>query len=191
MGERALISERRDFCRKVANLDQLGLVSLSQQSKRVFLTSAGLDALGMPAALFVSHIPDGVFEYVRREKVKLRTGQWDGVVMETARALEAALTQRLKEEKERFPRRWPQIAEVYPQMEDSFDQVPAGDLRGALERLGILKPASLEDALIRELLKIRKQIHPKGQRIDFGPLQAERCDMFLGVFLRLWYGPLP
>ncbi|MHA1247532.1 MAG: hypothetical protein ACTSPE_09420 [Candidatus Thorarchaeota archaeon] len=183
---RGIVPRGDAFLRRMTKLVALGLVTPHKEMKRVYLTSAGMDAVNTPAALFVSHIPGRVWNHVFQAKMSLLQEKWGNVVVETAKALEASMRELLASSIEREPEKW---GDVRKRMSSkAVERWTAGTLLGALRAMGAVKPRSLEDFLAGELVKTRNRVHAEGE-MAFGAPDAEKCDIYLSLLIRSWFGP--
>lgn len=187
LSERAIGAKGEEWYNRLAKLQLLGLVYISEDEGNVLLTSAGLDALQTPAALFVSRVPDEIWKYTFQSKIELWAENWYGAIIEGGKALEAILHDRIAVVKEKHPRRWGQIR-------TSVSSVPirkwsAGKLLQGLRDFGYIRERSFEDMLIGDLVRLRNRIHRGGDTTPISPGEASRFDMYLGILLRIWYGP--
>lgn len=183
----ALVPRGESCHRSLAKLNLLGLAILSEKEKKLYLTSLGMDALNTPSTLFATRIPEEIWNYVFQVKVSLWQQEWSAVVVETGKALEAILKERLADASFKTELDWDKIkAELSPK---DVSKWGAGHLLGALRKLGFVRVNSFEDYLASELVKLRNLVHDKKEGHVFTPGEADRCDIYLGLLLRAWYGP--
>ncbi len=184
--KRGLVRAGVEFQRRISKSILLGLLYQYDDENRLYLTSAGLDAVNMPASLFVSSIPETIWNLVLKQKRHLSQEDWGGIVVATAQALEAAMQNLLERSIKSNPDEWDEISQTMPNR--PIEKWSAGVLLGALRKLGIVKQHSLEDHLAGELIKIRNRIHSKQGEDMFGPSDADKCDIYMGLLLRSWFG---
>lgn len=193
----ALVPTTRELTKKLVKLTVLGLVYPPRNPPlwRIFLTSRGLDALNTPASLFVSHVPDTVWQYVFQMKVKLLEENWPGAAIAMSCALENMLLYELNSAIETKPVLWGQVKEDRKKRGKNMKPVEKqtiGELRRSLIDMGELVEKTVEDVLVLELNKVRKRIHPPKESTTaspFGPREATRADLYLDIILQSWYGP--
>ncbi|MEM2142839.1 MAG: hypothetical protein QXS20_00290 [Candidatus Thorarchaeota archaeon] len=183
----AVLPAGQDTYRVLAKLRMLGLIMISEKWGKVFLTSAGIDALNTPAIMYTTRIPDQVWNYVFSEKVHLWNQEWGEVVISATRALEAAMKERVRVSVSARPELEQEIMEMAAGK--PVETWSAGNLLGALRKIGVVRSSSLEDVLAGEIIKTRNLVHDKGREYTFGPGDADRCDTCLSILLRSWYGP--
>ncbi len=186
VSRQAFATETGEIYRRLAKLHLLGLVIVSKEHRLITLTSLGLEAINIPAVLFVSKIPQNIWGYVFQQKIALSQEKWGVVVVETAKAIEAILKDKLTEMIDEDSTAWDEIKEGLPKRE--IEKWPAGNLLEGLKKGGQVKANSFEDYLVLELIKMRNLIHDKKETHTFGPNDADKCDIYLNLILRLWYG---
>lgn len=188
LGARAVGAKGEEWYNRLAKLQLLGLVYISEDDGVVFLTSAGLDALQTPAALFVSRIPDEIWKYTFQSKVELWAENWYGAIIEGGKALEAILHDRVAFVRLKHPRRWGQVRTSVSSV--PIEKWSAGKLLQGLREFGYIRERSFEDLLIGDMVRLRNRIHRRGgDTAPLSPGDASRFDMYLGILLRIWYGP--
>ncbi len=188
LSARAVGAKGEEWYNRLAKLQLLGLVYISEDEGVIFLTSTGLDALQTPAALFVSRVPDEIWKYTFQSKVELWAENWYGSIIEGGKALEAILHDRVAFVKEKHPRRWGQIRTSVSTV--PIEKWSAGKLLQGLREFGYVRERSFEDHLIGDMVKLRNRIHRRGgDTAPISPGEASRFDMCLGILLRIYYGP--
>ena len=70
-----------------------------------------------------------------------------------------------------------------------FERWSAGDLLHGLVKLGYTKRDSLEYNLAFELVKLRNKVHAKSELHIFNAGDADKCDTYIGLLAKAWYGP--
>lgn len=186
LAKRGLIPAGDEYHRRISKLVLLGLLSIIENKGQMYLTTAGMDALNTPAALFVSRIPETVWNHVFQQKTSLWREDWGNVVIETAKALEAAMHHKLDIVKQGMSDKWDEARKGFPSK--PLEKWSAGSLLGMLRKLDLVKPNSLEDHLAGELVKIRNKVHHDDEDYVFGPSDADKCDVYLALLLRSWFG---
>ncbi|MCF2138281.1 MAG: hypothetical protein K9W43_13700 [Candidatus Thorarchaeota archaeon] len=184
--KRSIMREGAEFTRRISKLILLGLLVLYDDDKQLYLTSAGLDAVNTPPTLFISSIPESVWNTILKQKRCLYREDWGGTVVATSQALEAAMRNLLDKAIESKP---DQFEEVSKNISGKpLDRWSAGNLLGALRKLEVVRAHSLEDFLAGELIKIRNRIHQKEDAKSFTSSDADKCDIYIGLLLRAWFG---
>lgn len=197
--EEALLKTRDELISSLVKLITLGL--LSPPSKfpyyRVFLTTRGLDSLNAPAALFVSNVPNEIWQYVFQMKLKLWKSEWSGAAISMANSIQSMLIHRIEEVKSSDIERWNKFVESRDEKWKDIVKKPLikwqlGDLHFALRKLGEVKQTTFQDYLIGDLISMRNKVHPpeEGIRVHpFLPKDAALMDMYMDILLQMWYGP--
>ncbi len=183
--KRGIVPPGNEFYRRVSKLILLGLLAPERDEVRLYLTSAGMDALNTPAALFITNLPETVWNHVFQAKTSLWQEQWANVVVETSKAFEAAMKRLLESVVAERPDEWEAIRKRFGSK--GIDRLTAGQLLGALRAFGVVDRNSFEDYLAGELVKLRNRVHAKDVP-SFGPAEAERCDIYSSLLLRSWFG---
>ena len=183
----------------VAKLVTLGLLRLTAKFPyyRVVLTTRGLDALNIPAALFVSNIPDGIWQYVIQMKLKIWDGEWSGAAISMANSIQSMLIERIERAKAKDTDAWDYLIESLDENWTKIVNKPLtkwqlGDLQFILRKLGEIKQSTFEDLLISELITMRNKVHPPEEGIranPFLPKDVALMDLYLDILLQMWYGP--
>jgi hypothetical protein len=199
LGDEALLKKRDELIISISKLITLGLLSTPSKFPyyRVFLTTRGLDALNAPAALFISNVPSGIWEYVFQMKLNLSDGEWSGAAISMANSLQSMLIHRIEEKQSSEMKAWNDFIESLDEKWDNIVKKPLGkwqlgDLHFALRRLGEVKQTTFEDLLIAELISMRNKVHPPEEGVrahPFLPKDAALMDMYLDILLQMWYGP--
>lgn len=184
--KRGLVRRGLEFQRRISKLILLGLLFHYDDDKRLYLTSAGLDAVNTPPSLFISSIPETVWNLVLKQKRSLLQEDWGGIVVATSQALEAAMRNLIEKSIKSKPDEWEEISQIAHGR--PLEKWPAGNLLHGLRRLGVVKQHSLEDYLTGELIKIRNRIHHNEGEGAFSASDADKCDIYLGLLLRSWFG---
>ncbi len=174
---------------KLAKLVILGFLATPKKwySSRVFLTARALDALNAPASLFVTNIPDDVWQHVFRMKISIREEGWDAAAVHMAGALELMLMKRINEVREGNNEKWAEMIKKNPRLENPLG---LGKQLAALRSMRDIENNSFEDLLIGELVEMRNRIHPR-EGVDitaFGAEDARKMDLYLDILLQSWYG---
>lgn len=143
---------------KLAKLVMLGFVAIPNKRyrSRLYLTARALDALNAPASLFITNIPDDVWQHVFRMKLNLRKGEWDAVAVHMAAALELMLLKRVNDVKNRNQQKWVEMVNRNPRLENPLG---LGKQLAALRSVGNIEKNSFEDLLVGDLVEIRNEIH--------------------------------
>ncbi len=183
--KRGLVPAGEEYYRRIAKLAVLGLLSLNESDRRIYLTSVGMDAVNIPASLFVSRIPEDVWNYMFNAKTSLWQEEWGNIVVETSKGLEASMKQILKTLISDPKSNWESVRKKFSAK--PIDEWGAGSLLGALRELGFVRKNSFEDHLAGELVKLRNRVHAKDNS-SFGPDDADKCDIYLSLLMRSWYG---
>ncbi|MFW9889155.1 MAG: hypothetical protein ACFFER_13300 [Candidatus Thorarchaeota archaeon] len=189
--KKAFMKKGMEYTQSLAKLMTLGLISEPSGFPyyTTALTSRGLDALNAPGALFVSNIPDGIWQYVFKLKSSLTQKDWSGAGLSMGNAMQMMLVHRLKKAQANNPEKWNELRENYsgkPLMDWSL-----GHLHGAIRSIHSVNQGTFEDFLIGELIKLRNRVHPPEEAIQpdpFLPKEAAIMDLYLDILLQLWYG---
>ena len=182
----ALVVNHAEVYNRLGRLHLRGLIIVSREHKRITLTTLGMEALNTPAVLFVSKIPQKIWDYVFKQKIALSQEKWGIAVAETAKTIEAVMKEKVTEMKNNDQSAWDEIKKGLPKKEIS--EWTAGSLLDGLIRGGIVEKNGFEYFLIHELKELRDLIHDKEKNYPFGPSDGDKCDIYLNLLLRLWYG---
>ena len=147
----ALVHEKAELVGALAKLLCLGLVRPPDRFPfyRMFLTTRGLDAINVPAVLFVSNLPIRVWEYVIQLKTELSAGNWTAEAISMANALQIMLAERLEETVKSRPLDWEKTKTRFPKK--AFTDWVLGDVLGALRSMDAIAVDSFEDKMLSEL----------------------------------------
>jgi len=196
--DEAFLKTRKELVTSVTKLITLGL--LSPPSKfplyRVFLTTRGLDALNAPASLFVSNMPEEVWQYVFQMKLSMWNGEWSGAAISMANSLQLMLIRRIEDVKSKDIEAWDSIIES---LDDKWKEIvkkalikwQLGDLLYILRQLGEVRQETFPYYLISELISMRNKVHPPEEGIKphpFLPRDIALMDLYLDILLQIWYG---
>ncbi len=197
--DEALLRMRNDLVTSIVKLITLGLLSIPSKFPyyRVFLTTRGLDAMNTPAALFVSNIPDGIWQYMLQMKLKLSDGEWSGAAISMANSVQSMLIHRIEEVKTEENEVWEDTIQSLNEKWKGIVEKPLikwqiGDLLHILRQVGKIKQTSFEDHLISELISMRNKVHPPDEGIrpyPFSPRDASLMDLYMDILIQMWYGP--
>lgn len=179
---RGLAVDDEDIYRKIARLNVLGLISISDEEKSVYLTGSGVDAINIPAILFATGIPGVVWEHIFRANVALRQSNWAEVIMESAKALEASFKHLIRSSIDRDPTTEEIVRGVSRKPLEGFN---LGMLINSARSIGLLREGSHEAYLANEINSLRKKAHDMEKESDiFTAFEAETCDIYARLLLR-------
>ncbi|MHA1864210.1 MAG: hypothetical protein ACTSWA_10620 [Candidatus Thorarchaeota archaeon] len=167
----------------------LGLIDFDWDYEQIVLTSMGVDAAHIPVSLFMTKLPPHIWNEVLKMKRAIQSSDWKGAVISAARALEVAMKDKLH------------IAMLAPDVKstrrlESFEIEEVSLAEGITElvQLKKVRENGLEYHLFQAIRYIRNpQVHyPKAtkapEEVEYEMEAASKCDIYISLLFRAWYG---